>query len=114
MPIGPRLARMFQDENLVKILQKHCSRTEDGILRDLWDTERWKRWYSKGGEFDGDPSGITLSFCSAGVNLFKALHVVYSLWSLMITVVNFPVALCKSFAGILLLGKWNIKIYPEL
>ena len=56
----------------------------------------------------------SLSFCSAGVNLFKALHVVYSLWSLMITVVNFPVALCKSFAGILLLGKWNIKIYPEL
>jgi hypothetical protein len=104
MPITHRIARLFQDENLVKIIQLHCTRSDDGVLRDLWDTERWKKWYDCDGEFGGDKRGVTLSFCTDGVNPFKAMHLIKSIWPLMITVMNFPIALRKSCAGILLLG----------
>ena len=105
MPLKPRLGRLFQTVNLIQLLHEHCTREDDGVLRDLWDTDRWKRWYSSTGEFEGDVNGICLGFCSDGVNPFKSMHCQYSMWPLMITVMNFPIALRKSIAGILLLGK---------
>ena len=78
-------------------------------MRDIWDTERWKKdWYGVDGEYEGDRSGVTLSFCSDGVNPYKSMHEVYSMWPLMITVMNLPIALPKSIGGILLLGIENI------
>ena len=52
----------------------------------------------------GDKSACTLSFCSDGVNPFKTMHVVYSMWPLMLPILNLPVALRKSVGGILLVG----------
>ena len=58
MPIAPRISRLFQDINLVKVLQLHCSREHDGVLRDLWDTERWKGWFLQDGELGGESVGV--------------------------------------------------------
>ena len=105
MEIGPRIGRLYQNENLVRILQHHCTREDDGLMRDLWDTSKWKqKWYGMNGLFKGDPKGITMSFCTDGVNPYKTMHHVYSMWPLMITIMNFPIALRKSVGGILLLG----------
>ena len=54
MPIAQRIGRLFGNENLVKILQQHSTRKEDGFMRDIWDTNRWKEdWYGTDGEFKG-------------------------------------------------------------
>ena len=45
-----------------------------------------------------------MSFCSDGVNPLKTMHLVYSMWPLMVSILNFPVALRKSVGGILLVG----------
>ncbi|XP_066925721.1 uncharacterized protein [Clytia hemisphaerica] len=103
-PIGPRIARLYQNENLVRILQAHTTRPKDGYLRDIWDTSRWENWFDEDGEFKGDDDGVVLNFCSDGVNPFKTMHHVYSMWPLMLSILNFPPALRKSVGGIMLVG----------
>ena len=66
--------RLFQYENMVAIVLEHCSRKEDCVLRDIWDTELWK------GQFGGDTNGVRLGLCTDGVSPFKGMHVVYSMW----------------------------------
>ena len=69
------------------------------------DTPRWKDdWFGPGGEFDEQQSGCVLNFCTDGVNPFKSLKTVYSMWPMMLSVLNFPVAFRKSVGGIMLLG----------
>ena len=102
-PIAQRLA-LYQNINLVKILQTHCTKQQDGFIRDIWDTEKWKNWFSNNGEFEGFDSECVLSFCSDGVNPFKSMHLIYSMWPIMVSVLNFPIALRKSVGRILLTG----------
>lgn len=103
-PLGPRLARIFQDENLAKILHAHSTRTDKDVLSDILDTYRWrKEWFDLGGEFKGQ-YGCALNFCTDGVNPFKTVGIQYSMWPMMMSVLNFPVSFRKSVGGTLLLG----------
>ena len=43
-------------------------------------------------------------FFSDGVNPYKSMHVIYSMWSIMLSLLNFPMTLRKSVGGILLVG----------
>ena len=52
----------------------------------------------------GDCTGYVLSFCSDGVNRYKSMHVVYLMWPIMLSLLNFPIPLRKSVGGILLVG----------
>ena len=100
-PIIPRIARMFQDTNLSQLLQEHSTCTDNGMLKDILDTERWKKdWFSDHGEFQGDLSCV-LNFCTDGVNPFRTIGVNYSMWPMMMSVLNFPVSFRKSVGGIL-------------
>ena len=38
-----------------------------------------------------DSNGCVLSFCSDGVNPYKSMHVVYSVWSIMLSLLNFSI-----------------------
>ena len=78
-------------------------RPKDGYIKDIWDTARWGKWFIKDGEFEGS-HGFAMSFCSDGVNPFKTMHTVCSIWPLMISSLNFPSALRKSVGGIMLVG----------
>ena len=103
-PLSPRIARIYQNENLVKLLQAHSSRQDDGILKDVFDTDRWKKsWFGENGEFKRD-TGCALNFCTDGVNPFKTMHLIYSMWPLMTSILNFPISFRKSVGGIMLLG----------
>ena len=45
-PIGPRIGRLYQDENLIKILHAHRSRPEGGSIKDISETNCWKNdWF---------------------------------------------------------------------
>ena len=104
-PLIPRIARIYQTENLVKLLHEHSVRPDDGFLKDILDTDRWKKqWFGQNGEFNGLSSGCVLNFCTDGVNPFKTMHLVYSMWPMMVSVLNFPISFRKSVGGILLLG----------
>ena len=47
---------------------------------------------------------VVLIFYSDGVNPYKSVHVVSSIWSIMLALLNFPIPLRKSVGGILLVG----------
>lgn len=53
------------------------------------------------GVFGGDPRGIALALCTDGVNPFAHNRVVYSMWPIMLTLLNLP---WKLFSNILLVG----------
>ena len=62
-PIGSRIGRLYQDENLIIILHAHSSRPERGFTKDIWDTNRWKNdWFGLSGIMKGDINGCILSF----------------------------------------------------
>ena len=62
-PIGSRIERLYQDENLIIILHAHSSRPERGFTKDIWDTNRWKNdWFGLSGIMKGDINGCILSF----------------------------------------------------
>ena len=102
-PIGPRKGRLYQDKILTKTLHAHSSRPEGGFIKDMWDTNRKKNdCFGSSGIMKGDCPGYVLSFCSDGVNRYKSMHVVYLMWPIMLSLLNFPFE--ESVCGILLVG----------
>ena len=82
---------MYQNENLIKLLQAHSCRPENGFMSDILDTDRWKNeWFGPEGEFDELTSGCVLNLCTDGVNPFQSIHTIYSMWPIMVSVLNFP------------------------
>ncbi len=104
LPIGPRLVRMFGTDKLAQILQSHGSRTsnESTMLFDIQDSPIWKETYKK--IFLGDRNGICLALNTDGVNPYKHNKVSYSMWPIMITLLNLPSHLRTSFNNIWLVG----------
>ena len=89
LPIGPRLERMFGTPNLSEIVQSHCSRS-DGNLYDIHDSKVWERSYSAQGLFAGDLRGIAFALCTDGVNPYSQNRTSYSMWPIVMTVLNLP------------------------
>lgn len=56
------------------------------------------------GIFGGDHRGVSLALCTDGVNPFAHNQVVYSMWPIMLTLLNLPQRLRNLFANILLVG----------
>ena len=107
LPLGPRILRMFADKNFSKALQSHPGSlvVEPACeMYDIHDSPAWKAAYSENGVFKGDKRGISLALCTDGVNPFSHAHVKYSMWPIMITVLNLPRNMRNLFSSILLLG----------
>ena len=106
LPLKPRLSRLFGTSNMAQVLQSHAvvevSETEP--IYDIQQSSAWKKAYSNTGLFQGDPRGISLSLCTDGVNPFAHNRVSYSMWPIMLTLLNLPRKLRNRFASILLVG----------
>ena len=108
LPLGPRIERMFKDKTMAKILQMHHGSSLESFTNvyDIQDSPYWKSLYSNSGIFKGDKRGISLAFCTDGVNPFSHydLRVSYSMWPIMMTLLNLPRDRRNLFENILLLG----------
>ena len=104
LPIGPRLIRMFGSKNIAHLLQAHLTQSSTDSMYDIHDSPTWKGAYSCHGIFGGDLRGLSFGFCTDGVNPFSHNRVNYSMWPMMLTLLNLPRELRNSFNIIFLLG----------
>ena len=54
--------------------------------------------------FQGDQRGLAFSICADGVNPFSHNRVCYSMWPVVLTLLNLPRVIRQSFANLLLVG----------
>ena len=104
LPIGPRLERLFGTPNLAQIVQAHELSATPSILCDIQDSRAWNSAYSKDGIFKADPRGISFGLCTDGVNPFSHLRTSYSMWPIMLSLLNLPRKTRHNFGNILLVG----------
>ena len=106
LPLGPRLVRMFRTKHLAQILQAHggASQVTTSCMYDIHDSPTWKSAYSANGVFKGDQRGLSFAFCTDGVNPFSHNRVAYSMWPIMLTLLNLPRHMRNCFSSTFLLG----------
>lgn len=103
LSIGPRLERLFATASMAKIIQSHSDvarEREDG-MHDVHDSPAWRNAYSSSVFFGGDPRGISLALCTDGLNPYR---VSYSMWPIVLTILNLPPKIRYSFSNLLLVG----------
>lgn len=86
------------------MLQTHMHVGTVNELEDVHDSEAWLSAYSDSGIFEGDPRGLSLALCTDGVNPFAYNRVSYSMWPIMLTLLNLPRKLRNLFTNIMLVG----------
>ena len=105
IPLFPRLRRMFANSVMSELLQSHSSNSGDGILvSDIHQSPAWATKYDKEESFQGDPRGISLAFCSDGMNPFAKEGLSYSMWPIVLTVLNLPRHIRNLAGSVLLTG----------
>lgn len=55
----------------------------------------WKTAYASSGLFQGDPRGLSVQLSTDGVTPFSANKICYSMWPIMLSVLNWP-KYCRS------------------
>ena len=106
LPLKPRLSRLFNASSLAQVLQSHAviRSNEDDDMFDIHQSPVWKAAYDQEGLFKGDSRGISLAFCTDGVNPFAHNKVAFSMWPIMLTLLNLPRKVRNLFSSILLVG----------
>lgn len=81
---------MFGTKQLAQILQAYpgASQVITSCMYDIHDSPAWKSAYSTDGIFDGDHRGLSFAFCTDGINPFSHNRVAYSMWPIMLTLLN--------------------------
>ena len=92
IPLGPRFKRMFADKKVSEIIQSHDIVKEQYAekVSDIHQSPAWKSKYDANGPFHGDPRGVCLALCTDGTNPFSKEKVSYSMWPIMLSVLNLP------------------------
>ena len=104
-PVGPRWRRLYECEATSELLQSHAVRPNQcGVMSDVYDAPCWKVAYAKDGYFQGDPHGLSVQLSTDGVNPFSANKISYSMWPIMLTVLNWPKTCRNHFENIMLVG----------
>lgn len=106
-PLGPRFKRLYDCRETSSLLQEHSLRSRAGLgdlMYDIHDSPTWQAAYAEGGPFKGDPRGISLQFSTDGVNPFSVNKISYSMWPIMVTVLNFPKTCRNNFENVMLSG----------
>lgn len=106
LPVGPRLVRMFGTSNLSEIIQAHglhCTE-ERACMYDIHDSPAWRLAYSSSGEFGSEYRSISFAFNTDGVNPYSQNRVSYSMWPIILTVLNLPRDIRYSFGNFWLVG----------
>ena len=72
------------------MLQSHAILRESDHIYDIHQSTAWNVAYKVGGLFGGDKRGISLALCTDGINPFAHNKVAYSMWPIMLTLLNLP------------------------
>ena len=73
-------------------------------MNDVHDSPTWKAAYAEDGIFEGDPCGLSLQLSTDGVNPFSVNKISYSMWPIMVTLLNWPKTCRNSFENVMLAG----------
>ena len=73
-------------------------------MYDIHDSPTWQAAYAEDGPFKGDPRGISLQCSTDGVNPFSVNRFSYSMWPIMVTVLNLPKTCHNNFENVMLTG----------
>jgi len=105
-PLGPKIARLFSLKSISQLILAHPGdlQSDPDLMYDIHDSSAWKKAYSLDGEFKGDKRGLSFAFCTDGVNPFSHNKVVYSMWPMLLTLLNYPRNVRNLFGSIFLLG----------
>ena len=103
LPLKPR---MFENANMAQVLQSDAvlRGSKDSHVADIQHLLVWKNAYHIDDIFKGDPRGISLALCTDGVNPFAHNRVSYSMWPIMLNLLNLPKHMRNHFASIMLIG----------
>ena len=104
LPLKPRLARLFGTASTAAVLQAHATAERGAKVYDIQQSSAWDAAYGQDGVFGRDPRGISLALCTDGVNPWAHNKVTYSMWPIMLTLLNLPRHLQNRFSSILLIG----------
>lgn len=106
LPLKPRLQRMFGNTRMAEILQSHATvqHSAHHSMHYIQDSPCWQNAYSNCGVFGGDRRGISLALFTDGVNPFSHNKVVYSMWPIMLTLLDLPRKIRNHFGSILMVG----------
>ena len=107
-PLGPRWKRMFGNATVAEVLQSHDvahkDHPGDQCVDDIIGSPLWKKVYGDGGFFEGERRGICVQLSTDGVNPFSSNKVIYSMWPIMLTVLNLPKRIRNLFSNMMLVG----------
>ena len=97
---------MFKNKEMSELFQRHCSFSESCLMYDVHNSPAWKHVFAKDGVFGGDCRGLLIQLSTDGVNPFSSNKVCYSMWPVMVTILNLPKILrnkheCVMLAGII-------------
>lgn len=87
------------------MLQEHALRPDMGdLMTDIFDSSKWKAAYALDGLFQADPRGLSVQLSTDGVNPFSANKICYSMWPIMLSVLNWPKVCRNLFENVMLVG----------
>ena len=69
-----------------------------------WWCSFWKAAYAPDGLFQGDPRGLSVQLSTDGVNPFSGNKICYSMWPIMLSVLNWPKVCHNLFENVMLAG----------
>ena len=91
-------------KQLAQILHAHSGSSQITMcMYDIHDSPAWKLAYSADEIFEGDQRGLFFAFCTDGINPFSHNCVAYSMWPIMLSLLNLPRHMCNLFSNIFLL-----------
>ena len=92
---------IFGTANLAQVVQSHSS--SECVMNDIYDASAWKWAYSAEGVFGGDQRGISLALSTDGVNPFHRQHISYSMWPIVLTLLNLPSKIRNLYANLMMI-----------
>ena len=99
---------MFRNASISQVIQSHADNRDacedSSVMRDIHDSPSWKQAFSEEGFCNGDLRGMLLQLSTDGVNPFSSNKVNYSMWPIMLTVLNLPRNVRNLFENIMLAG----------
>lgn len=108
LPLSPRFIRSYGTEGISYLLQSHGGEigepNNEGIMKDIHDSPKWKSSFRVGGIFNGDSRGLALSLCLDGLNPWSKNKCNYSMWPIVLGQLNLPRNIRYHFANLLLVG----------
>ncbi|XP_048570518.1 uncharacterized protein LOC125551358 isoform X2 [Triticum urartu] len=94
-PIKKRLQCLFVSPKSAADCRWHAEeRTRDGLIRHTTDAPVWKDFDGKYPDFSKDSRNMRLLVVSDGFNPFRTMKLSYSIWPVVVILLNLPPWLC--------------------